>query len=245
MGCRQPSKSDQVPDLSEKAYLTQKSQVPELNETYLVEGKRQLNNDDSHSRILSNMMEKETHVDSMSSGEQTDICQILFDIVEDQSEVYRRAETAISGLSQSNQWRLGKSDGEPGTPLPATNSDRQSQKVGLGNLSLNSPNIVAGNMFQDLDCNSKCVPMDEFGIWSNFTDTLGFVKAEVDSSITYSYDQRRHQNSKIKYFDAAFSNVPNDENISVDQSYNSKKENFDAANCNKPNVSISSQHHTY
>ena len=26
-GCRQPSKSDQVPDLSEKAYLTQKSQV--------------------------------------------------------------------------------------------------------------------------------------------------------------------------------------------------------------------------
>ena len=66
MGCRQPSKSDQVPDLNEKAYLTQKSQVPELNETYLVEGKRQLNNDDSHSRILSNMMEKETHVDNMS-----------------------------------------------------------------------------------------------------------------------------------------------------------------------------------
>ena len=25
MGCQQPSKSDQVPDLSEKAYLTQKS----------------------------------------------------------------------------------------------------------------------------------------------------------------------------------------------------------------------------
>ena len=127
----------------------------------------------------------------MSSDKQTDICQILFDIVEDQSEVYRRAETAISGLSQSNQWRLGKSDGEPGTPLPATNSDRQSQKVGLGNLSLNSPNIVAGNMFQDLDCNSNCVPIDEFGIWSNFIDILGFVKAEIDSLITYSYNIRK------------------------------------------------------
>ena len=204
MGCRQPSKSDQVSDLNEKAYLTQKSQVPELNETHLVEGMRQLNNDDSHLGILYNMMEKETHVDSVSFGEQTDICQILFDIVEDQSEVYRRAERAISGLSQSNQWRLGKSDGEPGTPLPGTKSDRQSQKVGLGNLSLNSPNIVAGNMVQDLDCYSKCVPMDEFGIWSNFVEILDFVKAGVDSSITYPYDLKRHQNSKIKYFDAAF-----------------------------------------
>ena len=53
--------------------------------------------------------------------------------------------------------------GKPGTPLPATKADRQNQKVGLGNLSLNSPNTVAGNMFQDLDCNSKCVPLDEFG----------------------------------------------------------------------------------
>ena len=95
--------------------------------------------------MLPNMMEKETPVDS----EQTDIGKILFDIVEDQSEGYGRAEIAISGLSQSNQCRLGKSDGEPGTPLPATKSDRQSQKVGLGNLSLNYPNIVAGNMFQD------------------------------------------------------------------------------------------------
>ena len=68
------------------------------------------------------MMEKETHVDSISSDEQTDIGQILNDIVEVQSEVYRRAEEAISGLSQSNQWRLGKSDGQPGTPLPATKS---------------------------------------------------------------------------------------------------------------------------
>ena len=86
--------------------------------------------------------------------------------------------------------------------------------------------------------------MDEFGIWSNFTDILGFVKAKVDSSTTYSYDQRRYQNSKIKYFDAALSNVPNDENISVDQSYNSKKEKIDAVNCNKPSVSIYSQTHT-
>ena len=180
----------------------------------------------------------------MSSDEQTDIYQILFVIVEDQSEVHRRAERVISGLSQSNQWMLGKSDGEPGTSLSATKSVRQSQKVGLTNLSLNSPNIVAGNMFQDLDFYSKCVPMDEFGIWSNFTDILGFVKAEVNSLITYSYDHKRCQNSKIKYFDAAFSNVPNDENISVDQNYNSKKETFDAANCNEPSVSISSQTHT-
>ena len=28
-GCRQLSKSDQVPDLNDEAYLTQKSQVPE------------------------------------------------------------------------------------------------------------------------------------------------------------------------------------------------------------------------
>ena len=36
MGCKQPSKSDQVPDLNEKENLMQKSQVPELKETYLV-----------------------------------------------------------------------------------------------------------------------------------------------------------------------------------------------------------------
>ena len=70
------------------------------------------------------------------------------------------------------------------------------------------------------------------------------MKAEVDSSTNFSYNQKRHQNSKNKYLDAAFSNIPNDENISVDQSYNSKKENFNATNCNKPNVSISSQIHT-
>ena len=147
-GCRQPSKYDQVPDLSEKAYLTKKSQVPEFNETYLVEGKRQLQlqYDDNHLRILSNVMEEETHVDSISSGEHKGICQVLFEAIEDQSEVCRRAERAISGLSQSNQWKLGKSDGKPGTPLPATHSEWQSQKVGLGNLSLNSPDIVVGDI---------------------------------------------------------------------------------------------------
>ena len=96
-------------------------------------------------------------------------------------------------------------------------------------------------MFQDLDGNSKCVTLDEFGIWSNFVEILDFVKAGLDSSVTCSYDLKRHQNSKIKYFDAAFSDVPNIENILTDQNYNSKKENFDAANCNKPNVSVFSQ----
>ena len=144
-------------------------------------------------------------------------------------------------MSQSNQLRLDKSDGRLSTPLPATNSDRQSQKVGVGNLSLNSPNIAAGDIFQDLYCCSKCVPMDESGIWSILTDTMYYVKPEVDSSVTYSYDQRRHLNAKSKYFNAAFSNVPNDDNISVDQKYNARKENFDAANCNAPDVPIYSQ----
>ena len=67
------------------------------------------------------------------------------------------------------------------------------------------------------------------------------MKAGLDSSVTYPYDLKRHQNSKIKYFDAAFSNVPNIENISAGQNYNSKKENFDAANCNTPNVVTFSQ----
>ena len=70
MDCEQPSKSHQVPDLNEKAYLIQKSQVPELNKTHLVEGKRQVNINDSHVEILFNILEKETHVDSISSGEQ-------------------------------------------------------------------------------------------------------------------------------------------------------------------------------
>ena len=42
-------------------------------------------------------------------------------------------------------------------------------------------------------------------------------------------------------FDPAFSNIPNDENSSVDRTYNSKKENFDAANYNVPNVPTYSQ----
>ena len=94
------------------------------------------------------MMEKETHVDSTSSGEQADICQILFDIVEDQSDVHGRAvkETAISGHPQSDQLRSGKPDGEPGTHITTNISDRQSQMV-EGNLSLNSPNSCTGNLF--------------------------------------------------------------------------------------------------
>ena len=146
----------------------------------------------------------------------------------------RAEEIAISGLSQSNQYRLSKSDGEPGTPLPAINSDRQSQKVGLENLSLNSPNIVTGNMFQDLDYYLECIPMDEYGIWSSFLDILDFVRAEVDSLGNYAYDQMKHQNSRKSYLDVAYSNVPNDKNRLLDQKYNSKKEQFDASNCNKP-----------
>ena len=248
-GCRQPSKSDQVPDLDEKANLMQKSQVPELNETHLVEGKRKLQNagdchGDNHFCILSNMMEEESHVvDNISDHE--GICQVLFDEIDgikDQSDVSGRAGRAISGLSQSNQWRLGKSEGEPGTPLPATNSDRQNQKVGLGNLSLNSPNEIVGDIFHDIYCCSKCVSMDESGIWSILTDTLHYVKPEIDSSVIFSYDQKRHQNSKSKYFDAAFSNIPNeDDNHSVDYTYNAKQENFDAANYNVPNVPVYSQ----
>ena len=107
LGCRQPSKSDQASDLEEKACLHVVIQVPELNETYLCEGKQKTKNDVSQLRILSNMMEKETHVDSTSSGEQADICQVLYDFVEDQSDVYRRPvkETAISGHPQSDQLR--------------------------------------------------------------------------------------------------------------------------------------------
>ena len=120
-GCRQPSKSDQVPDLDEKANLMQKSQVPELNETHLVEGKRKLQNagdchGDNHFCVLSNMMEEESHVvDNISDHE--GICQVLFDEIDgikDQSAVSGSAGMAISGLSQSNEWRLGKSEEEPG-----------------------------------------------------------------------------------------------------------------------------------
>ena len=169
------------------------------------------------------MMEEETHVVGNMSDHKG-ICQVLFHKMEDQSEVSRGTERAISGLSQSNQCRLAKSEGEPGTPLPATNSDRQTQKVGLGNLSLNSPTEVVGDIVHNIYCCSKCISMDESGIWSILTDTLHYVKPEIDSSVIFSYDQKRHQNSKSKYFDAAFSNIPDDENPAVDQTYNVKKE---------------------
>ena len=248
-GCRQPSKSDRVPDLDKKANLTQKRQVPEPNETHLVEGKKDLQNvgdchGDNHFCLLSKMMEEETHIiDNIS--DYAGICQVLFDEIDgvkDQSVGSGRAEIVISDLSQSSRCRLGKSDGEPGTPLPAINSDRQNQKVGLGNLSLNSLNEIMGDLFHDIYCCSKCVSMDESGIWSILTDTLHYVKPEIDSSVIFSYDQKRHQNSKSKYFDAALSNIPNeDNNHSVDYTYNAKEENFDAANYNVPNVPVYSQ----
>ena len=153
LGCRQPSKSDQVTDLSEKAYLHEVIQVPGLNETYLCGGKLKNKDDVSHLRILSNMMEEETHVDNTSSGEQADICQTLFDIVKEQSDVHRRAvkETAISGHPQSDQLRSGKPDGEPGAHITTNISDRQSQMV-EGNLSLNSPKFFVGNPLHDVYC---------------------------------------------------------------------------------------------
>ena len=63
--------------------------------------------------------------------------------------------------------------------MPAINSDRQNQKVGLGNLSLNSPNEIIGDLLHDIYCCSKCVSMDELcrlgmglsvspAIWQNF-----------------------------------------------------------------------------
>ena len=88
-----------------------------------------------------------------------------------------------------------------------------------GNLSLNSPNLFAGNPLHDVYCCSKCKPMDESGIWSILTDTLQYVKAEVDSSVTYSFDQMRYQNSKSRYFDEKsndFSNIY-DDSTSVDE----------------------------
>ena len=241
LGCRQPSKSDQVTDLSEKAYLHEVIQVPELNETHLCEGKLKNKDSVSQLRILSNMMEEETHVDSTSSGEQADICQTLFDIVQDQSDVHGRAvkEIAISGHPQSDQLRSGKPDGEPGTHITTNKSDRQSQMV-EGNLSLNSPNFFAGNPLHDVYCCTKCKPMDESGIWSILTDTLQYVKTEVDSSVTYSFDQKRFQNSKSKYFDEKSNDFSN-KNTSIDKNFNAKKENFDAANYNVPNVPIYSQ----
>ena len=78
-------------------------------------------------------------------------------------------------------------------------------------------------------CCSKCKPMDESGIWSILTDTLQYVKAEVDSSVTYSFNQKRFQNSKSRYFDGKSGDFSN-KNTSIDKNFNAKKENFDAAN---------------
>ena len=61
------------------------------------------------------MMEEESHVlDNISDHE--GICQVLFDEIDgikDQSDVSQTAGRTISGLSQSNQCRLGMSEGEP------------------------------------------------------------------------------------------------------------------------------------
>ena len=153
-----------------------------------------------------------------------------------QSDVHRRAvkETAISGHPQSDQLRSGKPDGEPGTHITTTISDRQSQMV-EGNLSLNSPNSCTGNLFHDVYYCLKGKFMDGSGIWSKLSDTSQYVKAEVNSSVTYSFDQKKHQI-------AALSNKPTDDNTSVDKIFNSKKLNFDAANCNVPNVPNIFQH---
>ena len=176
-------------------------------------------------------MEEKTHIIENIS-DYAGICQVLFDEIDgvkDQSVDSRRTDL-------TSQCR------EPGTPLPAINSDGQNQKVGLGNLSLNSPNEIMGDLFHDIYCCSKCVPMDESGIWSILTDPLHYVNPEIDSSVIFSYDQKRHQNSKSKYFDGALSNIPNENNNhSVDHTYNAKEENFDAANYNVPNVPVYSQ----
>ena len=96
----------------------------------------------------------------------------MYDIVEDQSDVHSRAvmETAISGHPQSDQLRSGKPDGEPGTHIITTVSDRQSQMV-EGNLSLNSPNSCTGNLLHDVYYCLKVKSTNGFGIWSKHSDT--------------------------------------------------------------------------
>ena len=59
-------------------------------------------------------------------------------------------------------------------------------------------------------------PWDESGVWSILTDTLQYVKAEVDSSVTYSFDQKRYQNSKSRYFDGKSDDF-SDKNTSIDK----------------------------
>ena len=96
-------------------------------------------------------------------------------------------ETAISGHPQSDQLRSGKPDGEPGTHITTTISDRQSQMV-EGNLSLNSPHSCTGNLFCDIYYCLKGKSMDGSGIWSKLSDTSQCVKAEINSSVTYSFE---------------------------------------------------------
>ena len=87
------------------------------------------------------MMDEETHVDSTSSGEQADICQVLLDSIEDQSEVCGRAvkETAISGLSQSNQLRLGN---VPNDENISVDSNYNSNKENFDAANYNVPNVL-------------------------------------------------------------------------------------------------------
>ena len=71
--------------------------------------------------------------------------------------------------------------------------------------------------------------MDESGIWSILTDTLQYVKAEVDSSVTYSFDQERFKNSKSRYFDGKSDDFFKTKIHQLNKNFNAKKENFDAA----------------
>ena len=97
------------------------------------------------------------------------------------------------------------------------------------NLSLNSPNSCTGNLFYDVYYCLKGKSMDGSGIWSKFSDTSQYVKAENNNSVTYSFEQKKHQI-------AAISNKLTDDNASVDKNFNSNKQYLDAANCNVPNV---------
>ena len=169
--------------------MTQKSQVPELDETHLVEGRKDIQSvgdchGDNHFRLMSNIMEEETHIiDNIS--DYAGICQVMFDEIDgvkDQSVDFRRAD--LTSLYE-----------EPGTPLPAINSDRQNQKVGLGNLSLNTPNEIMGDLFHDIYCCSKCVSMDESGIWSILTDTLHYVSLRLT---VQSYSHMTRKDIKIQ-----------------------------------------------
>ena len=67
--------------------MTQKSQVPELDETHLVEGRKDIQSvgdchGDNHFHLLSNMMEEETHIiDNIS--DYAGICQVIFDEIDE------------------------------------------------------------------------------------------------------------------------------------------------------------------